>query len=218
MATNAIVGAGAGGHARSLLELFDALGDRLVVGLVDPDAALHGTAVLGRPVLGGDEELERVFAAGVRAAFVGVGTVDGAGPRRRIFERLVELGFELPVLCHPSAIRARSAMLGAGTVVLAGAIVNAQAVIGRNVIVNTGAIVEHDCRIEDHVHLATGCRLGGGVTIETGCHVGIGATVIQGVSVGAGALVAAGAVVVRDVPPGSRVAGVPAVPMKERRP
>jgi acetyltransferase-like isoleucine patch superfamily enzyme len=33
---------------------------------------------------------------------------------------------------------------------------------------------------------------------------------IEGVQIGSGALVAAGAVVVRDVPDGARVAGVPA--------
>jgi len=35
-------------------------------------------------------------------------------------------------------------------------------------------------------------------------------TVLDGVSIGSGAQVASGSLVVRDVPPGSRVAGVPA--------
>jgi acetyltransferase-like isoleucine patch superfamily enzyme len=37
--------------------------------------------------------------------------------------------------------------------------------------------------------------------------------VIEGIRIGDGALVAAGAVVVRDVPDGARVAGVPARPL-----
>lgn len=48
------------------------------------------------------------------------------------------------------------------------------------------------------------------LTIEDGVWIGAGATVIGGVTVGAGSVIAAGAVVVRDVPPNTLVAGVPA--------
>jgi acetyltransferase-like isoleucine patch superfamily enzyme len=47
--------------------------------------------------------------------------------------------------------------------------------------------------------------------------VGIGAIIREGITIGAGALVAAGAVVVEEVPPGARVAGVPARPMDSSR-
>ena len=43
-----------------------------------------------------------------------------------------------------------------------------------------------------------------------GSHIGTAATIVQGLRVGRGCLVAAGAVVVRDVADGNRVAGVPA--------
>ena len=44
--------------------------------------------------------------------------------------------------------------------------------------------------------------------------VGANAVVLEGVTVGKGSVVAAGAVVVRDVPPGVVVAGVPAKVIK----
>ena len=56
------------------------------------------------------------------------------------------------------------------------------------------------------------------VTLEAGSYVGAHALVLMGVRVGRGALVAAGAVVNRDVPPWTIVAGVPARPVREISP
>jgi acetyltransferase-like isoleucine patch superfamily enzyme len=48
------------------------------------------------------------------------------------------------------------------------------------------------------------------VRIGADAYVGAGATLLAGVTIGPGALVGAGALVRHDVPPGARVAGVPA--------
>ena len=48
------------------------------------------------------------------------------------------------------------------------------------------------------------------ITVETNVWIGAAATVMPGVTVGADSVVAAGAVVTRDVPPATLVAGVPA--------
>jgi acetyltransferase-like isoleucine patch superfamily enzyme len=47
------------------------------------------------------------------------------------------------------------------------------------------------------------------ITIDDGTWIGAGAIVLPGVRVGRGSIVAAGAVVTRDVEPGTIVAGVP---------
>ena len=48
------------------------------------------------------------------------------------------------------------------------------------------------------------------IVLERNVWIGAGATVLHGVTVGADAVVAAGAVVTRDVPAATLVAGVPA--------
>jgi maltose O-acetyltransferase len=53
------------------------------------------------------------------------------------------------------------------------------------------------------------------VKIDNGAWIGARCTILPGVTVGAGAIVAAGAVVTRDVPPNTIVAGVPARVIKE---
>ena len=45
--------------------------------------------------------------------------------------------------------------------------------------------------------------------IESGCLIGMGAVVLDGVRVGAGSIIGAGAVVTKNVPPRSRVVGIP---------
>jgi acetyltransferase-like isoleucine patch superfamily enzyme len=53
------------------------------------------------------------------------------------------------------------------------------------------------------------------VVIEDDVWIGMGAVILKGVRIGQGSVVAAGAVVTRDVPPNTVVAGNPAVPVKE---
>jgi acetyltransferase-like isoleucine patch superfamily enzyme len=53
------------------------------------------------------------------------------------------------------------------------------------------------------------------VTIDDDVWVGIGAIVLKGVHIGAGARIHAGAIVTRDVPPGTILAGNPARPVNK---
>lgn len=54
----------------------------------------------------------------------------------------------------------------------------------------------------------------GPVTLKKGCFLGFGCLIMPGVTVGEKAVVGAGAVVTKDVPAGTTVLGVPAVPVK----
>jgi acetyltransferase-like isoleucine patch superfamily enzyme len=54
-----------------------------------------------------------------------------------------------------------------------------------------------------------------GIQIEDDVWLGAGVVITDGVRIGKGAVIAAGAVVTKDVPPHTVVAGVPAKPVKE---
>ena len=162
-----------------------------------------------------DEELLREFPPDRLDLALGIGStgpVRAGHPRRRVVQRMSEAGYVFPALPHASAWSAASAVFGRGTQIHAGAVVQPGAVLGDFVIVNTRASVDHDCCIGDFVHLAPGAVLSGGVTVGEGSHVGVGSVVREGIRIGREVLVAAGAVVVRDVPDGCLVAGVPATP------
>jgi UDP-perosamine 4-acetyltransferase len=205
-----VIGLGAGGHASVVIDILQTAGGCELVGLLSVNPESWGATMLGVPVLGGDEMLPQLRAQSVTHAFIGVGSIGDTTPRRQLYEKLCQQGFELVNAIHPQAVVARSTQMGQGATIMAGCILNPGVWLGVNVVVNTGSIIEHDCRIGDHVFIGPGVRLGGSVEIEAGAHVGIGATVLQNIRIGVQAIVGAGAVVIRDVPARTVVVGIPA--------
>jgi UDP-perosamine 4-acetyltransferase len=205
-----VIGLGAGGHAKVVIEILRLTGGYRLVGLLDSNPERRGATVSGIEILGDDRLLPELYQSGVRSAFIGLGTVKETAPRRRLYETVRQHGFEMARALHPQAVISSSAEIGDGPTVMAGAIINAEARLGDNVIVNTGAIIEHDCLVGSHVHIATGARLAGAVQIEDGAHIGLGASVRQGLHIGRNVVVGAGAVVIDDVPDDVTVVGVPA--------
>lgn len=206
------IGLGAGGHAKVLIDILQLRNEFKIVGLLDP--APLSNVVAGIAILGNDEELPKLHRAGITAAFVGVGGVGDNTLRIQLYGRAGAAGFDMINIVHPSAVIARSVVLGKGVAIMASVVVNPEAHLADNVIVNTGAIVEHDCRIETHAHISPGAILAGGVHIGEGAYIGAGATIRQGIHVGEYSIVGAGAVVVKDVPRRTLVVGVPAKPVR----
>jgi sugar O-acyltransferase (sialic acid O-acetyltransferase NeuD family) len=209
-----IIGFGAGGHGRVLLETLLLRGEFEVVGFVDDNAALHAQYVEGIRVLGGKTILPELFGRGVRHVFMGVGGTGDNRPRAQMFNHLSSIGLQVVNVIHPTAVVSKTAVLGKGVAIMAGVVINCGAQIGNNVILNTGAAVDHDCQVGDHVHIAPGAVLSGGVRVGAYSHVGTGASVRQNVSIGAEAIVGVGAAVIADVHDRSTVGGVPARVLK----
>ncbi len=61
---------------------------------------------------------------------------------------------QYPTLLHPSAAISKHSVIGVGSVVMAGAVVNICAKIGAFAIINTSASIDHDCILGDFVHVS----------------------------------------------------------------
>jgi sugar O-acyltransferase (sialic acid O-acetyltransferase NeuD family) len=193
---------GAGGHAKVVIATARAAGFHEIA-VADDDGARLGTTLLGARV---EASLQEIASDPTVRAVLAIGD-------NRTRARLGgSARCELVTLVHPSAVVHDSVVLGAGSVVFAGCVIQPDTTIGRHAIVNTAASIDHDCVLGSAVHVAPGTRLAGNVTLGDGVFLGIGAVVIPGCSIGAWTRVGAGAAVVHDLPPEITAIGVPARP------
>lgn len=196
---------GAGGHATVVAETALAAGIASDLAFLDdrPLSSVQGWPVLGPLALARSPELRQQWPQ----AAVAIGR---AAIRLQWLQELETLGYVLPFIIHPSAVVSPSASIGAGSVLLAQAVLQAGSRLGRGVILNTACSVDHDNQLADGVHICPGAHLAGEVGVGHRSWIGIGASVIQQVRIGADVIVGAGAAVVRDLPDGVTAVGVPA--------
>jgi acetyltransferase-like isoleucine patch superfamily enzyme len=107
-----------------------------------------------------------------------------------------------------------------------------------NIRIDRHVAIGHNVRFWnfDEIHIGAFCMIAAGVTVSNGwhdkatfepssgptsigpgCWIGVNATIVGSVTIGANAIVGAGAVVTKDVPPNTIVAGVPARIIGERQ-
>ncbi|MHC1773129.1 MAG: acetyltransferase [Flexilinea sp.] len=195
---------GAGGHAKTVIDLIRYLDDWEIVGIID-DGVKPGTTVMGVEVLGGADVLPVIKDQGVAAAVNTVGGIGNYPVRWRVFERLLKLGFEFPNLIHPTAFVEKSVSLETGIQILAKTYISSESRIGFGSLVNAGAILSHECILGRCVNLSPGALLAGNVNIKDFAQIGMGATINLGVCIGKEARVGNSAVVKADVPDQGRV-------------
>ena len=181
---------GAGGHAHACIDVIEQHGQYQIAGLVGLQEELH-TQHLGYDVIATDAELPQL-AKDYQYALITVGQLGSPDKRIRLYQQAIQLGFALPNIIAPTAYVSRHASIGAGTIVMHGAIVNAGAKIGKNCIINSRALVEHDTVVEDHCHISTGVILNGSVRIGAGSFVGSGCVIKDGVEIGENCIVGMG--------------------------
>jgi sugar O-acyltransferase (sialic acid O-acetyltransferase NeuD family) len=199
---------GSGGHAKVVAEAVLARTPHCDIILLDDSPGAHDRRILGIPVRGGRDELERS-----RGAPVALGIGDNQS-RSSLIAWLTEQGHPLETIIHPAATIGASVQIGAGAFLAAGAIAIADAWIGRGAIINTGASVDHDCVVGETAHIGPGVRLCGEVSVGPRTLVGVGTAVRPRIRIGSDCVIGAGSAVVCDLPDGGNYAGCPARPIR----
>ena len=125
--------------------------------------------------------------------------------------------FSFVTAIHPSASIARGVTIGAGSVLMAGVVVNSDSRIGGFCVLNTKSALDHDCEMGDFSSLAPGVTIGGKVSIGAFSAISLGANIIHGVNIGEQTVLGAGSVALKDIPDHSVAHGVPAKVIRKRQ-
>lgn len=211
-----IVLVGSSGHAKVLVDIVEKQGKYQIAGFLDRNRPV-GEATLGYPVIGQEEDLPQLIQKyGLKGILVAIGD---NFIRAKVATKIREIspGLAFIKAIHPSANIGKEVLIGEGTVVMAGAIINPSCSVGRFCILNTNSSLDHDCVMEDFSSLAPRVATGGNCRIGAFSAISIGATLIHRVTIGEQCVVGAGSTVLKSVEPFQVVYGTPARSIRSRK-
>jgi sugar O-acyltransferase (sialic acid O-acetyltransferase NeuD family) len=196
--SNPLIVFGAGGHAKVIADILSLQGEKISCFIDETHAGKSIDWAGGAPCIS-EQEMKAKFKGTTPR---GIAAIGDNWTRSLVVARLEAAFPEFQFLkaIHPSAVVAKSASLGAGTVVMPGAIVGAGSKIGCHVILNTQSSVDHDCDFGDYSSTAPGAILGGDCKIGTFSAISLGAKLIHGIHIGSHTVIGAGSLVLKPVP------------------
>jgi sugar O-acyltransferase (sialic acid O-acetyltransferase NeuD family) len=217
--TRKVVILGAGGFAREVLDVFDAINARLpdsfdVLGFISEVEEDWQKIFNNKPVLGGFEWLNAEPDRQQVGVICGVGS---PSVRHRMIQRCKKRELQFVNAIHPGAAMTKWVEMGVGVVITAGVILTNQITIGDHVHLNLHTTVGHNARIGDCCTIAPGVNISGNVRIGEGCDIGTGAAIVQRREIGKWSVIGAGSVVTKEIPANATAVGVPAKVIKSRK-
>ena len=194
---------GAGGHAKSCLDVIEASSDFNILGFLDNNK--RGKCL--RYEILGDDTLLKTIRVDCESAFITIGQIKSSEIRRALYEQLKTLNFNIPSFVSETAILSSSALIGEGTIAMHGSIINAEASIGKNCILNSKSLIEHDVTVGNFCHISTGAIVNGGCIIGSDSFIGSGSVVREGIKIGNNCVIGANTFVSSDLEDNTKFVG-----------
>ena len=123
---------GAGGHAKSCIDVIECEKKYKILGLVDKNKIKKLGAY---KILANDSSLDKIKILS-KNAFIGIGQIKSANLRKKMFLKLKKIGFNLPVIKSPHSYISKNSSIGEGTIIMHGAYIGPNVKIGKNCIIN----------------------------------------------------------------------------------
>ena len=169
-----IVLVGAGGHAKSCINLIERINDFKIIGLTDNKKRGY---LLNYKILGDDTVLDQKKFKNINLC-LSFGSIFNINLREKIFKKLKNKGFNFPILISKESSISKFSKIGSGTMIMGNTFVNAGASIGENCIINNNSLIEHDVKIGNHSQISTSVTVNGSCKIGSNCFIGSG-TIIK---------------------------------------
>lgn len=210
-----IIIVGASGHSRVIVDIIEKQSKYLISGFVDSGRAV-GEQIIGYNVLGAETDIPQLTRSHKITGFIIA--IGDNNVRATVAEKILKIfpHAQFVSAIHPQAIIGKDVSIGAGTVVMAGAIINPCSTVGNFCIVNTKASLDHDSSMGNFSSLAPGVTTGGNCDIGDFSAIGIGATIKHGVTIGAHSVIGGAAMVMQDVQAFTVNYGVPSKKVRNR--
>ena len=212
---------GAGGNSLAIADAIFAINAAsgaevyALAGFFDDLPENSGRTILGAPVLG---TIADAANAPADLRFInGIASVSSFRLKTHVLARSGVPPERFETIVHPRAVIARTARIGRGTAIMANSVVASEARVGDHALMLECSTVNHHASVGDHATISAGVTILGYVSVGDGAFVGGGSSIAPYVKIGDGALVGMGAAVLRDVEPGTVVAGNPARVLPDSR-
>jgi UDP-perosamine 4-acetyltransferase len=144
-------------------------------------------SVLGNPIIGTVDDLIKMRPED--DIYNCIGSVGDNTVRNRIYEKLAKAGIKTSPL-------------------IMSAFIAKNVIVGDNSLLNIGSQVHHDCVIGESCVISPSVTICGNCKIGNNFFVGVSTTVIQGITIGENSVIGAGSLILKDVPPNSKVYGI----------
>lgn len=215
MSREKIIIAGASGHAKVVIDIFEKQGNCEIIGLLDQNKNTD-EYFFDYKILGTEEDLPKIYLQYKECKFfIAIGD---NWKRKLAYDKIKNYlpQAQFVSAIHPSANIARGVSIGKGTAIMAGVVINSNVSIGDFVIVNTNASLDHDCEMMNFSSIAPRAVTGGNVFIDEYAAISIGAVIINGIKVSKHAVIGAGTLLNKNCDANVVMYGVPAKTIRTR--
>lgn len=195
-----IILVGAGGHAKSCIDIIEEQNKFSIFGIIGIKNEV-GKVISGYEVIGSDDDYDSYL--NIKNVHIAIG-LDYKNLRLKLFNHLKKIGFKFPNIYSPRAYISKKSSIGEGNILMHSSILNASSSLGNNCIINTNALIEHDCKIGDNCHISTGVIINGNVDIGQNTFLGSMSCIKNGVKIGENCFIGMGSTVIKDLPSNSK--------------
>lgn len=201
--------------AKVVINIIEDEGEFEIFGVID--CLNVSKSFLNYSVVGTKEDIPRIIKE--NDLYGGVLAIDNNWKRKEVYNRVHSIcgGFNFITVIHPTAIIGKNVIIGRGSMVMAGVVVNSDSIIGEFCLLKIQSSLGHEGIMEDYSSLSFGVITGGNLKLGTFSKISFSTSVIENIKIGAHSFIGAGSLVINNIPSFSVAFGVPAIIKSNRK-